>query len=329
MTTIRFHRVDNINYGRYHGHWFKQFAEYCRQYFTVEWINYATTADQGTATITLQSEVPGFGNTPPLSDVDCIIENLDTNEYVVLSFTEYFNSYIVHYLKSNLCKKLCTAHFSHHNIYHWLKRDNLLHKLDTVSPWFFGSFNKFDIDYYRQIRNEVTELNSKLFYKGSGQGYRKVVQILNDIGLVDSTSVTYHDYLDTIARTKCALSYYMDLDKYYTAFHHPGEFCYRDMEYMSLGVPFIRIEYKDAVYDGLLPNYHYIAIPREFAYDAYNKDGDMGVANLIVEKYNEVINDNDFLQFISTNQLAWFDKYAKWPNSANFTIQLTGMDSWK
>jgi hypothetical protein len=328
MKTIRFHRVDNKHYPRGHGPWFKNFSEYCKQYFNIEWIDYATEPDQGLANIELQTEVSSFGKTPPLSDVDCVIENLETNNFIVLSFTEYFNSYVVHYLKSNFCQKVCLTHFSYHNIFHWMQRDYLLNSMNKVSPWFFGVFENFDIDHYRQSRKNCGELNTDLFYKGSGQNYREVIEILHDRNLLDRSTVPFTEYLDKLTSTKCALSYYTDLDKYYTAFHHPGEFCYRDMEYLSIGVPYIRIEYKDAVYNGLLPNYHYISIPREYAYDAYRTDGNVGVANLIEEKYNQVIQEDDFLNFISKNQLEWYDSYAKWPQSAQFTIKLTGMDTW-
>lgn len=328
MTRIKFHRVDNVMYGRYHSPWFKQFAEYCNQYFDVEWKDYASAGDQGTANIQLQSEVGSFGKEPPLSDVDCVIENMDTGQFVVLSFTEYFNSYVVHYLKSDLCQKVCLTHFSYHNIYHWLKRDFLTHRMQKVSPWFFGRFEDFDVEYYRKLREETAEFNKTLFYKGSGQGYREVVNILHEEGFVDRSPIPFNAYLEEAAKSKLALSYYTDLDKYYTAFHHPGEFCYRDIEYAAMGIPFIRIEYKDSVYNGFIPNYHYIAIPREFAYDAYKEGGNKAVADLIREKYNSVIDDDAFLKYISDNQKTWFDTYANWPISAEFTLKLTGMDTW-
>lgn len=329
MKTIRFHRVDNTDYGRYHSPWFKMFAEYCKQYFNVEWVNYATHTSQASAKINLSTDVHIFENHPPLSDVDCIIENMETKKYVVLSFTEYFNSYVVHYLKSEYCQKVCLSHFSYHNIYHWLKRDRILHRIDSVSPWFFGLYEDFDIEKYRELRRNTENLNTELFFKGSGMNiYRLAVKELHDRGILNGGIQSMEDYLTTLATTKCALSYYLDLDKYSTPFDHQGEFCYRDMEYMALGVPFIRIEYKDSVYNGLLPNYHYISIPREHAYNAYDKYGNTGVANLLEEKYKSIIKEDDFLNFISNNQKKWFDKYARWPNSAEFTIKVTEMDKW-
>jgi len=328
MKRIRIHRVDNVVYGRYHSPWFKKFAEYLKQHFDVEWVDYAKTPTDGSAIIELQNEINGFGKNPPLSDVDCVIENLDTGKFVVLSFTEYFNSYVVHYLKSELCQKILLTHFSYTNIYHWVKRDNLTDKLDFVKPWFFGKFDDFDYEFYRENRRNVNSLNLQLFYKGSGQGYREVVNILHSEGFTNRDSLPFDDYLKQMSESKIGLSYYMDLDKYSTPYDHTGEFCYRDIEYMSVGLPYIRIEYKDNLYDGLIPNYHYISIPREKAYVAYELGGNKAVVELIKEKYNEVINDDNFLKYISKNQMEWFDKYASWPNSAKFTMELSEINKW-
>jgi len=330
MNTIRFHRVDNTDYPRYHGIWYKRFAKFCEQYFHVEWINYATTSDQGSAHIQLIHEIPKFGNTPPLGDTDCVIENVSTGEFVLLTFTEYFNHYAVHYMQSDNCQLVLTAHFSWHNIYHWLRRDGLLHKMHRVSPWFFGSSQEYDIPKFRELRRNTDTLDPKLFYKGSGiTSYRIAVQELSQMGLVDITTTgTHSEYMNKLATAKCALSYYMDLDKYTTPFNHPGEFCYRDMEYMALGVPFIRIEYKDAVYNGLVPNKHYISIPREHAHKVYAERGNIGVAELIASKYQEVIGNDAFLEYITRNQLEWFDTFALWPNSAEFTINISGIGDW-
>jgi hypothetical protein len=328
MINIRIHRVDNTVYGRYHSPWFKKFSEYLSQYFNVEWKDYATTPTDGYAIIELQSELRGIGNKLSLSDVDCVIENLDTKKYVVLSFTEYFNSYVVHYLKSDNCQKVLLTHFSYTNIYHWLKRDYLTNKMDVVSPWFFGKFDDYDHMEIRNHRQGVENLSEGLFYKGSGQGYREVVNILHNEGLLNRESVPFNEYLKQMSEAKLGLSYYMDLDKYNTPYDHTGEFCYRDMEYMSVGLPFIRVEYKDNLYDGLIPNYHYITIPREKAYVAYELGGNSKVAELIKEKYNEVKDDTSFLNFISKNQIEWFDKYLSWPNSAKFTMELTGINEW-
>ena len=332
MNTIRFHRIDNQTWGRYHSIWFKKFAKYLEQYFTVEWKDYYN-ADTSVAAsrLDLLNEIGSFGTNPPLSDVDCIIENLETKKFVVLTFTEYFNSYVVHYLKSPNCQKLLSAHFNYHNIYYWLKRDNLIHRLPDVAPWFFGSIDEWDIEKYRSIRDQtpIDERNKELFWKGSGVGsYRKVIEILNKKGIIDTQTLAFDNYMTMLSKQKIALAYYMDLDRYDNPYDYPGEFCYRDMEYCALGVPFIRIEYKDCVHNGLIPNYHYISIPREKAYTVFEKEGNDGVAVLIEQKYLEMIDENDLLNYISNNQKTWFNNYGLWPNSASLAVKLTGIDQW-
>lgn len=332
MITIKFHRIDNKQWGRYHAIWFSKFAKYLEQYFTVEWKDYFDPDNQvASSRLELLSDIKGFDHNPPLSDVDCVIENLDTKKFVVLTFTEYFNSYVVHYLKSENCQKLLSAHFNYHNIYYWLKRDNLVHRLPDVRPWFFGSIDEWDINKYRSIRDTIPieEQNKSLFWKGSGIGsYRKVIEILRDNNIIDTQTLPFDVYMQTLAKQKIALAYYMDLDRYDNPYDYPGEFCYRDMEYCALGVPFIRIEYKDCVHDGLIPNYHYISIPREKAYMVYKENGNDGVASLIQDKYNEIIDENDLLSYISINQKQWFDNYGMWPNSAKLAMTLSGIDKW-
>ena len=97
---------------------------------------------------------------------------------------------------------------------------------------------------------------------------------------------------------------------------------------MSVGLPFIRIEYKDSVHDPLLPNHHYISIPREKAYLAYEKNKEEGVADLYIEKFLEVKDNKEFLDFVSKNQIEWFDRNIKSPNIEKLTFELLELNKW-
>lgn len=325
-TKIRFHLLENSQWGRYHVNWFRYFREYLTKYFDVECINYEYKIELGNATLDLK--YPGRINL--LSDVDIVVENAETGEFIVISFTEYFNSYTVHLTKNEKCKNVFLTHFNYHNVFYWMKRDNAENILSKVSPWIFGFSQEFDIEKYRQIRqSNENKITDKMFYKGSGiEKYRKSVKILGERNLVDLEIKGFEEYLESLCNHNLALSYYTDLDKYTTPFDHPGEFCYRDMEYVSLGVPFIRIEYKDSVYNGLYPNYHYISIPREKAHEAYKSHGDEGVADLLESKFLEIKDNKDFLNYISKNQIEWFDTYAKIPNCFELTINKSVLKDW-
>lgn len=327
MTTLRIHRKENHDVERYHNKWFLDFVEYLRKDFDIDYVKYP---NDSAAHASLQTPVKGFDNHPPLSDVDMIIENLSNNEYVCISFTEYFNSWIVHYMKSDKFKGLILTHFNYHNLYYWTKRDNVEDKMGLVKPWIFPIFNEFDVDHYRNLRDS-SELVDGLFFKGSGSdenSYRKTVYHLSQYGLVDREPIPMDQYLTQMASTRLGLSYYQDLDKYYTPFDYPGEFCYRDMEYMAIGVPFVRIEYRDSIYNGLYPNHHYVSIPRERAYKAHMENGDRGVADILRDKYNEIKDDHVLLNYISRNQREWYDNNFRWPKSAELAYQQLNIKDW-
>jgi hypothetical protein len=333
MTTLRIHRVDNVDWGRYHSPWFKKFGEFLSQYFNVDWIDYSVNSSSS-AKANLLNEVKHFGKNPAISDVDCIIENTANNEYVVLSFTEFFNSYVVHQISSPFCKSLLLAHFNYSSLFQWLKKDNLLDKISIIKPWFFGSFQEYDINTYRKIRESNLHKNG-LFWKGLGTGifpghevYRDTINYIGHDIISPNYVFNFETYMSELCIHKIALSFYMDLSKQHDAFNYPGEYCYRDMEYCSVGLPFLRIEYKDCLHDGLVANKHYLSINREETYSVFNKNGNKGVAELIRSKYFEYIEEKELLKYISDNQISWFDKNARWPNSAHLTLQLSGIDKW-
>lgn len=331
MTKIRIHRYENEVWGRNHLPFFKSFDEYLKNHFDVELVNYNRDGNTFTGSIELQQPVPNFGKNPPLSDVDCVLENLETLETKVLSFTEYFNSYICHITKAPNCSTTLLSHFNWHNIYYWMKKENAIEELYKIKPWIFLSYCQFDHNHYRELRKNTIELEEKLFWLGSGYGdYRKTISFINEKGhLQPNINVNQEEYLTKLSKSKIAVGFYTDLNRYNTPYDYPGEFCYRDIEYAIIGVPFIRIEYKDTLHNPLLPNHHYISIPREHAYVAYEKYGDEGVANLYVEKYLEVKDNFIFLNYISNNLIKWSDNNVLNENAEKLTYNLLNLEKWK
>ena len=331
MTKIRIHRYENPEWGRAHLPFFKKFDEYLSNYFDVEIVNYNTDGKTFTGKIDLQFSVPHFGKNPPLSDVDCVIENLDKYEMKVISFTEYFNSYVCHTIKSPRCTKALLSHFNWHNIYYWMKKENSSSQIHKIKPWIFLPYLNFDYEEYRNLRDNTEELNDRLFWLGSGASdYRKAINIIHEKGFLQPLYTCSHqEYLRRLSTSKLAVGYYTDLERYNTPYDHPGEFCYRDIEYALVGVPFIRIEYKDTLHNPLLPNFHYISIPREHAYVAYEKYGDEGVADLYIQKYEEIKDDHSFLNYISNNLREWSNNNILHGNAEKLTYDLLELDLWR
>jgi len=330
MTKIRIHRFENQKWGRAHLPFFKKFDEYLKKYFDVDVVNYNTDGTTFSGKIELINPVGHFGNNPPISDVENVIENLETGETKLLSFSKFFNNHSSHITKSDSCTKTLLAHFTWSSVYYWMKRENAIKHLHKISPWIFLTFADFDVEFYRNKRKTIDTFNDKIFWLGGGvDNYRKMIRVLSNKGYMQPlNSVPIQTYFERLISSKVGLSYYLDLDKNNTPFDHPGEMCYRDIEYCLLGLPYIRIEYKSSLYDPLLPNVHYVSIPREHAYVAYDKNGDEGLSELFIQRYSEVINDQDFLNYISQNQIKWSDKNLMNDNKEKLTFELLELKNW-
>jgi hypothetical protein len=98
----------------------------------------------------------------------------------------------------------------------------------------------------------------------------------------------------------------------------PGiaEICHREIEYMAIGLPTLRLEYMTQLNPPLIPNYHYISIDRsEFAWDS-NADrlgGDKYI-EAYTKRFNEVKDDKEFLDFIAKNGREYYENYCS-PNT--------------
>jgi len=112
-----------------------------------------------------------------------------------------------------------------------------------------------------------------------------------------------------------------------------AELCYRDIEYMAVGLPMLRLEYMTKMTPPLIPDFHYIAVNRE----KYNLPGtdanpewgphmDTGGGEAYVQAYKErfleVKDDKEFLNFITTNARDYYTKYCSPQNRLSHLLNL-------
>lgn len=318
---IKVHYIQNEPWGREHLSYFERITEYLQIFFKVEVKIYKPEQP-----IEIDINLPAFGEYPKIGDTDYIIENTKTQKIKIISFGEYFLHHLTHWCKNDRVETILLGHFSYHYLYGWGKSDENLKNLNKLKPFIFLTFEPFNPVPYRNNRK-----NDKLFFLGSGlDSYRNTVKIVNDKGYLQPIeSVSRDKYLELLSEQKIGLSHYLDLNKKVNYKEHTGEFCYRDIEYMAIGIPFIRIEFRDVTYDPILPNIHYLPILREEAYLAYEKNGNEGLADLYIKKYEEVRDDTEFLEYISKNQIEWYDRNNKSPESEQLTFKLLELNKWQ
>tara|TARA_R100001015_G_C4633850_1_gene199364 strand:+ start:657 stop:1628 length:972 start_codon:yes stop_codon:yes gene_type:complete len=169
------------------------------------------------------------------------------------------------------------------------------------TTWYpFKSKLSFD-EVYENRKN--LQLVDKLFWRSSTK--RLDPFTLSELGICN----------DNIAKFSSMEEYIKDASQYKIglAISSVAEKCYREIEYMAIGLPFIRLEFIGQHNPPLIPNFHYIAISREefnIKPEIWSCDMDRTGGPEYVEAYKnkflEVKDNKEFLNFISENARNYF-----------------------
>ncbi len=191
------------------------------------------------------------------------------------------------------------------------------------SFWQFGVSNFDSVKEYRQSKI----LNNKLLWRGSlyencptkneymGRQYISMLnERINNKFQFGSFPVDFNSYIRESIEHKLVLC--SGVGGGYSC----GDYCFRDSEMYGLGIPTLRPKYAIETYIPLIPDYHYISIDPEFD-EKFKYKNHSDIANKIIKKYNEVISDNDYLDFISNNARQWYIDMLSYPNVVNNIIQ--------
>jgi hypothetical protein len=177
-----------------------------------------------------------------------------------------------------------------------------------------------DLESYYNSRKEKTELIPKLFFRGNTE-YRPIVNFIDKEILSETLKINNKSYFDTLTDYEVCLSIGGVAN---------GDLCYRDVECMAMGVPLLRFDFVTTLNPALIPNYHYISIPiqldlpkqREVLKDRL---GNESHAKLIEDRFNEVINNKNFLNFVSKNAREYYENYLSKENRIKHTLNLLNL----
>jgi hypothetical protein len=171
------------------------------------------------------------------------------------------------------------------------------------------SFPNIDYDQYYNKRQNTTEYIDKLIFRGNYQAAdRRSATILKNYKYFEGPdAMDYHLYFNELTKFKVGLS-----------IPGLGELCYRDIEYMAIGIPMMKFEYVTQLNPPLIPNHHYISIPRidteeDKAFNggiigAERQGGDRYVAEYI-KRFEEIKDNTAFLNSISKNAKEYYETY--------------------
>jgi hypothetical protein len=249
-----------------------------------------------------------------MQDCEMIIEDYDTKETQILSVSDDLTPTSLNLQSYENTKKIFISQFIRDKVYHHINEQNK----EKYCPWIYFPSNEYDLESYYEKRKNIINKQDKLYFRGETIS-RTILQHFNQDVLHGGNSIGGFDsYVNELINFKLGLS-----------IAGRGEMCYRDVEYMALGVPFIRFEYTTEFFKPLIPNFHYVSVDRPDDFkDWMNLDRTGGKihADMIINRYSEVKDDIDFLNFVSKNAREYYEKYLSPESSVDFTIKLLGYE---
>lgn len=257
-----------------------------------------------------------------IQDCELVIHNVTTDSFKIISWREGQGwrldegNDIIKILgkRNNPNDILLVAHISgwfFHPPSNKLFIPKTNYKIKTT-PWY--TFNAVDehlnfipTDYDSIFSNRKNvKLIDKLFFKSST--VRKDPYKLAELGICNSDThegKKYKEYLIEASQYKVGLAISSNAEK-----------CYREIEYMAIGLPFMRLDYIGDHFPPLIPDYHYISINREkysINPKEWTADSDLKGGPKYVEAYKqrflEVKDDIEFLDYISCNAREYYKTY--------------------
>jgi hypothetical protein len=253
-------------------------------------------------------------NSINMLECEMIIENYETKEIKILSMSDDLTAAILNLQNSDYLNKVLVSQFNRNKILSHIQNTNNYSK---YSPWIYFPQNDHNYEYYYSIRNQKTNLIDKFYFRGTSLESRTIIQGFNNSLFEGGSTIGDFD------------KYAKDLLNYKAAFSIAGrgEFCYRDIECMAMGIPLIRFKYNSEMNPNLIPDYHYISVDRP---DEIILDNQLNSSHayLIEDKFIQIKNDVNFLNFISDNAKNYYDNYIKGINGVNHTIKLLELDKW-
>jgi hypothetical protein len=251
--------------------------------------------------------------TPNIQMLECemIIENANTKEIKALSVSDSLASVILGLPQNTNTTKILVSQYNENEIACHL---NNKEKESKCSPWVYFPQNIIDYEKYYNFRQKIKNeggLKDKFYFRGTSLEYRNIINFFDEKYFIGGVPI---GGFDTYAR---------DLLQYKIGYSIAGrgEFCYRDIEYMALGIPFIRFEYTNQMNPRLIPNYHYISVDRPMDL-SHDKDATNEHAKLIEQKFIEVKDNIQFLDFIAKNAKQYYEQYISVGGCVKHTLEL-------
>jgi hypothetical protein len=294
-------------YRNYNLFWDK-FTEYLKIYHNIEENRFFDKAHIERYPIRLKS------SDKELLVMECeyIIENLDTNNFAILSVSDDLSHATLDEKDNSNLKIVLISQFIRSKI-----NSHVYEQSYKYSPWIYFPSSLEDLEKYYHQKSLLNNKINKLFFRGTSLEDRSILKFIDkNILTGPETLSSQQEYFNELIQHSIGLSV-----------GGRGELCYRDIEYMALGIPFLRFEFQTELAVPLVPNIHYISVPTPPDLPKHNdimcdRLGLKHHAEMLETKFFEVVNDIDFLNFIASNARSYYENYLSVNNRIKLTYNL-------
>jgi len=251
-------------------------------------------------------------------ECEMILENYDSKEIKILSVSDYFSDINLGLFNNNKAKsfisKILISQFNRKEILHHCYDKNIE---NIYSPWIYFPSNLYDVNKFYNERKKISSFIDKFYFRGTGLEHRPLIKLFNTELFSGGGSIgNFDNYADELINYKIGFSC-----------AGSAQFCYRDIEYMALGIPMLRFEYVNEMNPNLIPNFHYISagppIENKQEHNATEEH-----AKIIEERFLQIKEDKEFLDFVSNNAREYYLNFIHDQSGINHTINLLELNNW-
>jgi len=240
-------------------------------------------------------------------DCDLLIYFPETNIFKGITFADRQNDLTGFFIRRNNPNDiLLNSQYGNTDLIHY---DKLNLKFENPGSIYAPSCPYIDYDQYYNKRQLNTDYIDKFIFRGNVHAAsRGSAALLTEYDCFEGyEAINLHDYFNELTKFKIGLS-----------IPGVGELCYRDIEYMAIGIPMMRFEYITQMNPPLIPNYHYVAIDRIDTEEHQNfnggpisaeREGGKEYVEQYLKKFKEVKDDKDFLKFVTNNAKEYYNTY--------------------
>lgn len=249
-----------------------------------------------------------------LLECEYVIEDADSGEFWIMSVSDDLGYATMNEKHNPLCKKVLISQFIDYKIKHHV--DN---NYDKYSPWIYFPSGLIDLEQFYHKRKHVQNKVPLMYFRGNVSQRPALKHFSDELLYCPETPTTPEAYFNDMIDYQVSLS-----------MAGVGELCYRDIECMAIGMPLIRFEFQVEMHEKLIPNVHYISVPYPDDMPRHN-----GVASdrlsgphhvkMIEERFKEVVDDHEFLSYISKNAREYYERNLSPQSRVNKTLEILGL----